>query len=137
MGACTRTDLRTTASSAAGAMLLSCGWFFNGGLKAGHGFGPHLVKVSAKAGDALGMERVETARAVAGVEDEAGMLEDLEVLRDGGTRDGEMTRELVDGEGAGSELLKDGHARGVGEGIESGFEVGIHSGKSQRTVSNG
>jgi hypothetical protein len=76
-----------------------CSWllFFGGDLKVGESFGPHLVEVRAETGDTLGVELVEATRAGAGVEDQACIFEDLEVLGDSGTADGESASELVHG----------------------------------------
>lgn len=80
----------------------------------------------AQAGDSSGVEAIETAGAGAMVEHEARVFEDFEVLRDGGTGDGEPIGDLVDGEGPGGEALEDGHARGICEGVETGLKVSIH-----------
>ena len=74
-----------------------------------------------QAGDTFRVELVKAARAGAGIGDEAGLFEDFEVLRYGGTADGKLAGKLVDGEGTGGELLEDGHAGGIAEGVESGL----------------
>jgi hypothetical protein len=99
--------------------------FFRGDLKVAEGLGPHVIEVGAETGYALRIELVESARSGVDVEDETGVLEHLEVLGNGRPADGEGTRELVDGEGAGGEPLEDGHAGGVAQGIETGLEVSI------------
>jgi hypothetical protein len=95
--------------------------FFGDGLKGAHGLGPHLVEVGAEAGDAFGIELIETAGSLAGAGDEARVFEDFEVLGDGGAGDGELAGQLIDGDGAGGELLKDGHSGLVAEGVETGL----------------
>jgi hypothetical protein len=95
--------------------------FFGGGLKVAHGLVPELIEVGAEAGDAFRAELVQTAGSGAGIGHKACLLEDPQVLGDGGARYGESPGELVDGSGAGGELLKDGHAGLVAEGVESGL----------------
>src|SRR3954470_10010855 len=65
--ACTRTLLRTTASSMVFAMLFSRGRLFRGGLKCAHGACPHLVEVRAQAGHAHRVELIQAARTGFGV----------------------------------------------------------------------
>ena len=77
--------------------------------------------MGAKASEAFGVERVETARARFRVEDKAYVFEYLEVLRNGGTRDGECFRDLVDGHGPLGEPLENSHAGAVGKSIEAGL----------------
>jgi hypothetical protein len=100
--------------------------FFRGDLKVGEGFGPHLVEMGAQARYTLGIELIEAARSGAVVEHEAGVFQHFEVLRDGGTADGESARELVHGQRSSRQLLEDSHAGGVAEGVESGLEVSVH-----------
>jgi hypothetical protein len=97
------------------------GGLFSGGLKVAHGLVPELIEVSAEAGDAFRAEPIEAAGTLARVGDETCILEDFEVLGDGGTGDGKLARQLVDGDRAGGEFLEDGHAGLVAEGIESGL----------------
>jgi len=52
--------------------------------------------------------------------DEAAATQDGEVLRDGGLRDGEAFGDGGYGGFAAREVLEDGEARGVGEGLEEG-----------------
>jgi hypothetical protein len=80
----------------------------------------------AQARDALGIKLIETTGTDGLVEDKPRVLEHFEVLRDGGTADGEGAGELIDGERPSGELLEDGHAGCIAEGIESGLENGIH-----------
>jgi hypothetical protein len=100
--------------------------FFCSDLKIAEGFGPHLVEVGAEARDTLGVELIKAACSAAGVEYQACVFEHFEVLRDGGAADRERVGEFVDGERARRKLLKDSHARGVAEGVETGLEAGVH-----------
>ena len=95
--------------------------FFGGGLKVAHGVVPKLIEVGAEAGDAFRAELIETAGSGSGVGHKASLPEDAQVLRDGGTGDGEGAGQLVDSDGTGGELLEDGHAGGVAEGVEAGL----------------
>jgi hypothetical protein len=99
--------------------LLRC--LFNGGLKGAHRLGPHLIEVGAQARDAFRVELIEAASAGASIGHKAGPLENFEVLRDSGTRDGKLVRQLIDGERTGGKLLKNRHAGGIPEGVESGL----------------
>ena len=71
--------------------------------------------------------RVETddlkaAAALAG--DELRGLEDFEVFGDGGQGEGVWSGEVANGLFAGRDIVKDGAAGGVGEGVEDGIEPG-------------
>lgn len=94
---------------------------FSGGLKGAHGLGPHLIEMGPQACDAFRVELIKAASAGASVGHKAGLLENFKVLRDCGTRHGELVGQLVDGERAGGELLEDSHAGGITQGIESGL----------------
>jgi len=95
--------------------------FFGGGLKVAHCLVPELIEVNAEAGDAFWAELIETARSGASIGHKACLLQDPQVLGDGGARDGQSSGEVVDGRGTGGELLEDGHAGLVAEGVESGL----------------
>lgn len=75
---------------------------------------------------ALGIEPVQPSRSLPDVIHQSCILEHFEVLRYGGTRYGKSSSQLVDGDGAAGELLKDGHPGGIGECIESGLKVSVH-----------
>jgi len=76
--------------------------------------------------ETLGIEFVDAAGAGAAVADESGLLEDAEMLGDGGTGDGKPGSEFVDGARMGSEEMENGEAGGVAQGGEAGFYVSIH-----------
>jgi hypothetical protein len=101
-------------------MFLSCLGFLGCRLKTGERVGPHLVEVGSKAGHPFGVEAIKAPRAGFAAGDEPHVFKHLEVLRDGGTRDGERPRKFVDSESSPGELLKDGHARGIAESVETG-----------------
>ena len=82
---------------------------------------PHLVKMSAEARHTFGIKVIKPASSLFDISHETYILQHLQVLRNSRTSDGQGPRQFIDGDGAGGELLKDGHARGVGKGIESGL----------------
>lgn len=102
-------------------MLVSKGWFFCCLLKGTECFCPHLIEMRAQPGNTGGVQLIEAPRTGFAVEDEACVLEHLEMLRYSGAGNGKGAREIVDGDGPGGQLLKDGHAGGITEGIEPGF----------------
>ena len=75
----------------------------------------------AQAHHAFRVQSIETTRPGFGAGDQPGLLEHTQVLRDGRAAHGKHPRQLVHRDGAGDELLKDGHAGGIAEGIESGL----------------
>ena len=77
--------------------------------------------MSAKAGDALGVQLVKAAGAGAAIGDQASVFKHAQVLGDSGTADRKLAGQLVDGFGTGSELLEDRHSGRVAEGVESGL----------------
>ena len=89
--------------------MTSSGGFFYGFLKGAERLCPHLVEVRAQTGHAFRIELVKPARAYLGVGHEPHILQNLEVLRNGRTRDRKHPREFIDGERAGRDLLKDCH----------------------------
>ncbi len=71
---------------------------------------------------ALRLEPRRAALAVAAATDEAGTLQHLEVLGDGGLRERGGLGKLDDTSLAGGQALQDGPAGGIGEGGESAAE---------------
>ena len=71
----------------------------------------------------LGLELAGTPLGMAGAGDEAGMLEDFQVLGDCGESHLERGGEVGDGGFAAGEAGEDGAARGIGEGGECGVEM--------------
>jgi len=83
--------------------------------------------------EGLGLEAAWPALCVAAAGNQAGALEDLEVLGDGGLADGEGCGELGDGGLTGGEASEDGAPGGIGEGGEGGVEaIGGHVSITQR-----
>ena len=76
--------------------------------------------MSAEAGDSLGVQLVEAAGSGAVIGHQASVFEYAQVLGHGGTAHRKLTRQLVDGDGTGGELSKDGR-RWSPNGIESGL----------------
>ena len=58
---------------------------------------------------------VDAARAARFVGDQAGVFQDLQVLRDGGAADRQLGGERADGAGLGGDALEHGAARGIGQ----------------------
>src|ERR1700733_3201004 len=113
MGACTRTDLRTTASATVFAMFFSQWFFFGCCLKGAQRLGPHLVEVRAQPCHALRIQLIEPPRSGLAVGHQTGILEYAQVLRDRGTADRQGASQLVHGSWTGRQLLKDRHARAI------------------------
>ena len=126
MGTRTRTLLRTTASSTFLDMDFSARDFLDRGFKRAHGRLPELVEVSAQAGDAFRIQLVEAAGSCPAVGHQSRVFEDAQMLGDRGAADGEGTGQFVHGYGAARELVEDGHAGGVPEGIKSVLKVSVH-----------
>lgn len=82
--------------------------------------------MSAQAGNAFRVELIEAARSGFAVHDEPSVFEHTQMLGDSGAADGQGLCEFVDGDGSGGQLLKDGHAGGIAESIESGLKVSVH-----------
>lgn len=77
--------------------------------------------MSAQASDAFGIELIKATGARPGIGHETCILQHFQVLGNGGPADGHNARQLVHGERAGGQLLKDGHPGGVAQGIEAGL----------------
>lgn len=75
---------------------------------------------------AVGIEFVDAAGAVTAVADQASLLEDAEVLGDGGAGDGEAGSEFMDGAGVRGEEMEDGEAGRVAQSGEAGVYVSVH-----------
>jgi hypothetical protein len=102
-------------------MSFSVGDLFDRGLKCAHGLRPHLVEVSAQPGDAFWIQLVDAAGSCPAVCDQSRVFEDAQVLGDRWTADGKIAGKFIDGDGPASELLEDGHAGRVAEGVEAGL----------------
>jgi hypothetical protein len=107
-------------------MSFSSGNIFYRSLKCAEGRIPEAIEMSAETGNAPWIETVKTASPGLAVENETGLLEDAQVLGYGGTADGQAAGQFADGQRAGRELLEDGHACRIGDGIEAGLKVSIH-----------
>ncbi len=83
---------------------------------------PIALEVLRGFGKRLGFEAARATLGACGVRNEAGALEHLEMLGDGGLAHREGLRELGDGCFAGGEASEDGAPRGIGEGGEGGVE---------------
>src|SRR4029079_16862510 len=108
--ALTVTDFSTTCS------LVSCiiGLSFLGGFLEGRErVLPEALEVLAQVGARVSVDAVEVARPLATLADEAGMLEDAEVLRNGWAGDGQARGDLTDGARALAKALANGPPCGV------------------------
>jgi hypothetical protein len=90
-------------------------------LEGAHGLRPHRVKVGAQARHSLWIEPVQAASTLALIRHQTGILQDFQVLGYGRPADGKGVGEFVYGEGAVGKTLKDGHARGISQCVESGL----------------
>lgn len=100
---------------------LLCGW-----LEGGQGLIPEVVEIHAKCSYAFGVELVDPTGSLVPGGHEVRVLQDLQVLRDGGTADRQLARELADGAGAIGEPLEDRPPRWVGERGEPLRSVSQH-----------
>src|SRR4029078_3903756 len=115
-GALTVTAFSTTCS------LVSCiiGLSFLGGFLEGRErVLPEAFEVLAQLGERVSVDAVEVARPLATLADEAGVLEDAEVLRNGWAGDGQARRDLTDGARALARALENGPPCGVGQRCHS------------------
>ena len=69
----------------------------------------------------VGGERVEIAGAPRAVLHQAGVLQDLEVLADGGPADRQLAGQFADGAGTVPQALQDAAPGGIAECIERGL----------------
>src|SRR3954467_6560093 len=76
---------------------------------------PEGVEVGAQVGQCLRVHLVEAAGAALAVDHQPGVLQDLQVLRDRGTADGELAGELADRPGPRDEAFEDRLPRGVAQ----------------------
>ena len=66
-----------------------------------------MVEIGAQRADTVGVELIDATGAHGLVDHQPGVLEHLQVLRDGGTADGKLAGELADGARAICEMLED------------------------------
>jgi hypothetical protein len=128
MGTFTRSVRFTAAVRAVSGVILFLllVFVFGGGLKNRQSLVPKVCKVVAQEGDALGIQFVDAARAVAAVAHKVGLLQDAQVLRDGRPGYGQAGGQFVHRAGVGAQHLEDGQAGRVAEGGESVLYVSIH-----------
>src|SRR5688572_19304339 len=84
------------------------------------------VEPGADCIEAAGIDGVDSSGALGAIDDEAGRLEHLEVLRDGGTADVHPLGDLADGARAGAQALQHRSSRRIAEGIEDELCVSRH-----------
>ena len=95
------------------------------GLELGQRLLPEAVEAVAQGADRFGIDPVDASRAVELRADQAGFLQDLQVLGNGGTTDGQLARELPDGHRTAGEPLEDQPAGGVTERVQC-HRVSVH-----------
>jgi hypothetical protein len=90
-------------------------------LESVQGVGPHSVEVSTEASDAFRVQLIKAAGSLLAVEDESGVLQYAQVLRNGWTAYGQSFGKLVHSDWASREFLEDRHTAGVAQGVEAGL----------------
>src|SRR6188474_3212430 len=108
----TTTDFLITASLVCWLIPLS---FLCGFLEGRERVLPEALEVLAQLGERVSVDAVEVARPLATLADEAGVLEDAEVLRNGWAGDGQARGDLTDGARALAKALENGPPCGVGQ----------------------
>src|SRR6185437_6548620 len=99
---------------------------FDGGLEGRQRLIPELVQVDAKSGDAVRVELVDAACAGCSIDDQPGVLEHFEVLRDRRSADRQLPRQIADGPGVIAEAFEDRSPRRITEGRQSAYIVSHH-----------
>src|SRR6185503_20405277 len=92
-------------------------------LEGGERVVPELLEVGAQRVDPGRVHRIESPVADRSIDDEVGALEHSQMLRDGGTADRKVARELADRHRAAQKPLDDGAPRGVAERVHLGVWV--------------
>src|SRR5580700_5830577 len=100
-------------------------FLFDSGLERQQRRGPEALEVVPQPGEAVRVQAVDAARPDLYTAHESGVLQDLEVLGDGGPADRQQRGEVDDGGGPLSELLEDGPPGRIAQGAE-GRRVSIH-----------
>src|SRR5580704_7629520 len=77
---------------------------------------PELIEPATQGAEPIGIDPIDAPGALRAIDDEAGLLQRLEVLRDGWTADRETCRDHSDRRGARTQRLEDGAAGGIGQG---------------------
>ena len=128
MGTSTWMVLLTTAFRAvSGAMLfLLFVFLFRKSFESREGLVPQFRKMIPQGRNPLRIKIVNPPRSFATVVNQTGLLQDLQMLRYGRTRDRQPGGQLVDRVGMLGQHSEDGQARGVAEGGESVFYVSVH-----------
>ncbi len=80
----------------------------------------------AQGGNAIGIQFVDAASAVAAISDQSRILEHAQMLRDRGAGDGDASGQIVDGAGMLADQGKDSQAGRIAESGEAGLYVSIH-----------
>jgi len=102
-------------------MILSDWGIVDRGLKCAHGFLPHLVEMSAQTGNAFRIQPVKAAGSGLRIGHQARVFQYAQVLGDRWTADGQEPGQLIHGDGSAGQLLEDGHACRVCQGVQAGL----------------
>ena len=95
-------------------------------LKGGQRFVPEVREVVAQQGKPLRIQLVNSSRAVAAVADQARLLQDTQMLGDGGAGYGQAGGQFVNGARMSANHLKNCEARGVAESGQAVAQVSVH-----------
>ena len=87
---------------------------------------PEPFEIRAQRIDAGGIDLVDAPVADGAIDDQAGALENPEVLRDGGPADRKVARELADRHRAAQQPLDNRPPGGVAERVHLGMWVSVH-----------
>src|SRR4051812_18632585 len=100
---------------------------FDGDLVGREGTAPEPVEVGAERGEPVGVDAIDAAIARRLVNDETGVFEDLQVLRDGGPADREPAGELADRAWPLDQALEDRMPRAISQREPHVMLVSLHS----------
>ena len=99
---------------------------YGGLLEALQGLPPERVEVLAQRCDGLRIDLVDATCANRSIENEAHILQHLEMLGHGGTAYRELLRELTDGERTAGQALEDLPPGGISQRLQRPLLVSIH-----------
>ena len=95
-----------------------CGAGFRGAFVGGKGMVPEAIEVGAQGLDTGRVQLVQAPVALRSVDDQVGMLQDAQVLRDGRTADRKPSRQFTDRLGTGEQALEDCSSGRIAERVQ-------------------
>src|SRR5262245_3314313 len=125
IGASTTTEVFTVVS-VTWVLIRSPRWLLDDRLEGRQRLVPKPVELGPQCGQPLGVDLVDALLAGPDVDDEAGVLQDLEVLRDRGPADRQITGQLADRARALRQPLEDRAPGRVGEHCPAALRVSHH-----------